>query len=75
MLDVSQTKKYSIENEAASENFTSLSSENDPNQSSSSTCSFSDIIKIPRLNVPQKKVEKFTISKKIIRKYRKWIKK
>ena len=47
ILEVPQTNKCTNENEAANENITSLSSKNDPNQSSSSTFSCKDIVKIP----------------------------
>ena len=60
-----------------------LSSKNVLNESSSCACSFSDIVEIPKLKVPSKakKGEKSEIitsspkKRKIIRKYRKWIKK
>ena len=54
MLEVSQTKKCTNEDEAVSENITALSCKNGLNESSYCAFSFSDIVEIPKLKVPSK---------------------
>ena len=61
MLEVLQTKKCTNEDEPANENIMALPSKTNFNQIFSSACSFSDIVKIPKLNVSQKKSEKSEI--------------